>query len=105
MSKKIDLQLVMSALSLIQNKEKWNINKLVQKLNIDEKDLFYILSVITDIYSQQGELLIDYEYDDKNQELLFSFNPSLKNIIQINDGELFNLIFLLTSNSIFKLCI
>ena len=98
--KKIDLQLVMSALSLIQNKEKWNINKLVQKLNISEKDLFYILSVITDIYSQQGELLIDYEYDDKNQELLFSFNPSLKNIIQINDGELFNLIFLLTSNSI-----
>ena len=102
MSKKIDLQLVMSALSLIQNKEKWNINKLVQKLNISEKDLFYILSVITDIYSQQGELLIDYEYDDKNQELLFNFNPSLKNIIQINDGELFNLIFLLTSNSIFK---
>lgn len=102
MSKKIDLQLVMSALSLIQNKEKWNINKLVQKLNIDEKDLFYILSVITDIYSQQGELLIDYEYDDKNQELLFSFNSSLKNIMQINDGELFNLVFLLTSNSIFK---
>ena len=102
MSKKIDLQLVMSALSLIQNKEKWNINKLVQKLNIDEKDLFYILSVITDIYSQQGELFIDYEYDDNNQELLFNFNPSLKNIIQINDGELFNLIFLLTSNSVFK---
>ena len=102
MSKKIDLQLVLSALSLIQNKEKWNINNLVQKLNIDEKDLFYIQSVITDIYSQQGELLIDYEYDDKNQELLFNFNPSLKNIIQINDGELFNLIFLLTSNSIFK---
>ena len=102
MSKKIDLQLVLSALSLIQNKEKWNINNLVQKLNIDEKELFYILSVITDIYSQQGELLIDYEYDDKNQELLFSFNPSLKNIIQINDGELFNLVFLLTSNSIFK---
>jgi len=102
MSKKIDLQLVMSALSLIQNKEKWNINKLIQKLNISEKDLFYILSVITDIYSQQGELLIDYEYDDKNQELLFSFNPSLKNIIQINDGELFNIVFLLTSNSIFK---
>jgi len=102
MSKKIDLQLVMSTLSLIQNNEKWNINNLSQKLNIEDKDLFYILSVITDIYSQHGELLIDYEYDDKKQELLFSFNPSLKNIIQINDGELFNLIFLLTSNSIFK---
>ena len=102
MSKKIDLQIVMSALSLIQSKKKWNINNLVQKLNIDEKDLFYMLSVITDIYSNQGELLIDYEYDDKNQDLLFNFNSSLKNITQINDGELFNLIFLLTSNSIYK---
>ena len=102
MSKKVDLQLVMSTLSLVQNKEKWNLNNLVKKLNIEERDLFYILSVITDIYSQDGELLIDYEYDDKTQELLFNINPSLKNIIQINDGELFNLIFLLTSNSIFK---
>ena len=102
MSKKIDLQLVMSVLSLIQNKEKWNLNDLAQKFNIDNKDLFYILSVVTDIYSQHGELLIDYEYDDKNQELLFNINPSLKNIIQINDGELFNLIFLLSSNSINK---
>ena len=102
MSKKIDLQLVMSVLSLIQNKEKWNLNDLAQKFNIDNKDLFYILSVVTDIYSQHGELLIDYEYDDKNEELLFNINPSLKNIIQINDGELFNLIFLLSSNSIYK---
>ena len=102
MSKKIDLQLVMSVLSLIQNKEKWNLNDLTQKFNIDNKDLFYILSVVTDIYSQHGELLIDYEYDDKNEELLFNINPSLKNIIQINDGELFNLIFLLSSNSIYK---
>lgn len=102
MSKKVDLQLVMSTLSLVQSKEKWNLNNLVKKLNIEESELFYILSVITDIYSQDGELLIDYEYDDKKQELLFNINPSLKNIIQINDGELFNLIFLLTSNSIFK---
>ena len=102
MSKKIDLQLVMSVLSLIQNKEKWNLKDLSNKLSIENKDLFYILSVVTDIYSQHGELLIDYEYDEKNQELLFNINPSLKNIIQINDGELFNLIFLLSSNSIYK---
>ena len=102
MSKKIDLQLIMNVLSLIQNKEKWNLSNLSKKLNIKEKEIFYVLSVVTDIYSQQGELLIDYEYDDKNQELLFNINPSLKNIIQINDGELFNLIFLLSSNSIYK---
>ena len=102
MFKKIDLQLIMNVLSLIQNNEKWNLPNLSKKLNIKEKEIFYVLSVVTDIYSQQGELLIDYEYDDKNQELLFNINPSLKNIIQINDGELFNLIFLLSSNSIYK---
>ena len=102
MFKKIDLQLIMNVLSLVQNKEKWNLPNLSKKLNIKEKEIFYVLSVVTDIYSQQGELLIDYEYDDKNQELLFNINPSLKNIIQINDGELFNLIFLLSSNSIYK---
>ena len=102
MSKKIDLQLIINVLSLVQNKEKWNLPNLSKKLNINEKEIFYVLSVVTDIYSQQGELLIDYEYDDKNQELLFNINPSLKNIIQINDGELFNLIFLLSSNSIYK---
>ena len=102
MFKKIDLQLIMNVLSLVQNKEKWNLPNLSKKLNINEKEIFYVLSVVTDIYSQQGELLIDYEYDDKNQELLFNINPSLKNIIQINDGELFNLTFLLSSNSIYK---
>ena len=36
MSKKVDLQLVMSVLSLIQNKEKWNLNNLLQKLRRGE---------------------------------------------------------------------
>ena len=102
MAKKIDLQLVVSVLSLVQSKEKWNLQNLTQQLNIDDKDFFYILSTITDIYSQHGELLIDYEFDNENQEILFNINPSLQNITQINDGELFNLIFLLSSNSIYK---
>ena len=105
MSKKIDLQLAMSVLSLIQNKEKWNLKDLTQKLNIDNKDLFYILSVVTDIYSQHGELLIDYEYDDKNQELLFNINPSLKHYPNINnlsnsneDNQKGNFYFLILKN-------
>ena len=36
MSKKVDLQLVMSVLSLIQNQEIWNLNTFSLKLNIDE---------------------------------------------------------------------
>ena len=102
MSKKINLQLVINVLSLIQNNEKWNLSKLIDTLGIEEKELFYILSIVADIYSQHGELLIDYEYDEINQEFLFNINPSVKGIAQIKDGELFNIIFLLSSNTIYK---
>ena len=102
MSKKINLQLVINVLSLIQNNEKWNFSKLIDTLGIEEKELFYILSIVADIYSQHGELLIDYEYDEINQEFLFNINPSVKDIVQIKDGELFNIIFLLSSNTIYK---
>ena len=102
MSKKINLQLVINVLSLIQNNEKWNLSKLIDTLGIEEKELFYILSIVADIYSQHGELLIDYEYDEINQEFLFNINPSVKDIVQIKDGELFNIIFLLSSNTIYK---
>ena len=43
MSKKIDLQLVMSTLSLIQNKDKWNIYNLAHKLNIEEKNKIFFI--------------------------------------------------------------
>ena len=102
MSKKINLQLGINVLSLIQNNEKWNLSKLIDTLGIEEKELFYILSIVADIYSQHGELLIDYEYDEINQEFLFNINPSVKDIVQIKDGELFNIIFLLSSNTIYK---
>ena len=102
MSKKINLQLVINVLSLIQNNDKWNLSKLIDTLGIEEKELFYILSIVADIYSQHGELLIDYEYDEINQEFLFNINPSVKDIVQIKDGELFNIIFLLSSNTIYK---
>ena len=42
------------------------------------------------------------EYDEINQEFLFNINPSVKDIVQIKDGELFNIIFLLSSNTIYK---
>ena len=64
--------------------------------------MFYLLSIITDIYSQHGELLIDFEYDELKREFLFNLNSSIKNVTQINDGQLFNLYFLLSTNSIYK---
>ena len=102
MSKKINLETLIYILSLIQSNEKWSTDTLTEQLGITEKELFYLLSIITDIYSQHGELLIDFEYDDLKREFLFNLNSSIKNVTQINDGQLFNLYFLLSTNSIYK---
>ena len=102
MSKKLNLETLIYILSLIQSNEKWSLDTLTEQLGITEKELFYLLSIITDIYSQHGELLIDFEYDELKREFLFNLNSSIKNVTQINDGQLFNLYFLLSTNSIYK---
>ena len=102
MSKKLNLETLIYILSLIQSNEKWSIDTLTEQLGITEKELFYLLSIITDIYSQHGELLIDFEYDELKREFLFNLNSSIKNVTQINDGQLFNLYFLLSTNSIYN---
>jgi len=102
MNKKIDLEMVINILSFIKNNEKCNIDELVQQLGIKKKELFYVLSIVTDIYSQHGELLIDYEYDEERGEFLFNINSSISNLTQINDGDLFNIFFLLSTNTIYR---
>jgi len=102
MNKKIDLEMVINILSFIKNNEKCNIDEFVDELGIKKKELFYVLSIVTDIYSQQGELLIDYEYDEERGEILFNINSSISNLTQINDGDLFNIFFLLSTNTIYR---
>ena len=102
MNNKLNLETVINTLSLIHSNEKWSIDNLCKHLMVNEKELFYLLSIITDLYSQHGELLIDYEYDEENREFLFNINSSIKNVTQINDGEFFNIFFLLSTNSIYK---
>ena len=102
MNNKLNLETVINTLSLIHSNEKWSIDALCKHLIVNEKELFYLLSIITDTYSQHGELLIDYEYDAENREFLFNINSSIKNVTQINDGEFFNIYFLLSTNSIYK---
>jgi hypothetical protein len=102
MNNKLNLETVINTLSLIQNNEKLSIDTLCKHLTVNEKELFYLLSIITELYSQHGELLIDYEYISEKREFIFNINSSIKNITQINDGEFFNIFFLLSTNTIYK---
>ena len=82
MNKKLNLETVINTLSLIQNNEKLSIDTLCKHLTVNEKELFYLLSIITELYSQHGELLIDYEYNLEKREFIFNINSSIINITQ-----------------------
>ena len=51
MNKKLNLEMAINILSLIQSNEKWNIDDLIDQLGIKKKELIYLLSIVTDIYS------------------------------------------------------
>ena len=99
MNKKINIKFIQSFIKTIQNKSIWSIDKLLIELKISEKELFYILKIISDVYTSSGETFIDYEINDDSKEIVFNFSENVSEFVSINDGELFNIYFLLSTDS------
>ena len=99
MNKKINIKFIQSFIKTIQNKSLWSIDKLLIELKISEKELFYILKIISDVYTSSGETFIDYEINENLKEIVFNFSENVSEFVSINDGELFNIYFLLTTDS------
>lgn len=99
MNKKINIKFIQSFIKTIQNKSLWSIDKLLIELKISEKELFYILKIISDVYTSSGETFIDYEINENLKEIVFNFSENVSEFVSINDGELFNIYFLLSTDS------
>ena len=99
MNKKINIKFIQSFIKTIQNKTLWSLDKLLIELDITEKELFYILTIVSDVYTTSGETFIDYEINEDNKEIIFHFSDNVYEFVSINDGELFNLYFLLSTDS------
>ena len=99
MNKKINIKFIQSFIKTIQNKSIWSIDKLLIELKISEKELFYILKIISDVYTSSGETFIDYEINEDSKEIVFNFSENVSEFVSINDGELFNIYFLLSTDS------
>ena len=99
MNKKINIKFIQSFIKTIQNKSLWSLDKLLIELDITEKELFYILTIVSDVYTTSGETFIDYEINEDKKEIIFHFSDNVYEFVSINDGELFNLYFLLSTDS------
>ncbi len=98
MANNINFKKLLQFLLLVTERNKWSLHELQNQLKVSEKELLYILSIISEVYSEQGELLLDYEKNEDNNEVIFHINSELTNLTSINDGELFNIYYLLSTN-------
>ena len=96
MSKKINFQILHNFIQFVQRKEKWKISEILENMKITKKELFYILDIFSQIYTDYDDILIDYEVNEDAEEINFFFNDSVVELSSINDSELFNLYYLLT---------
>ena len=94
MSSKIDFQNILDLLSMIKQKDQWELNDLIEQLNITKKDLFYLLNILSEIQSDY-DLFFDIKVNEDNQLITFEYSSFLEDFQTITDGDLFNLYFLL----------
>jgi len=99
MNKKLNIKFIQSFLKTIKNKPLWFIDRLLLELEISEKELFYILTIVSDVYTTSGETFIDYEINENRKEINFNLSENVSEFLSINDGELFNIYFLLSTDA------
>jgi hypothetical protein len=99
MNKRLNIKFIQSFLKTIKNKPLWLIDNLLLELKISEKELFYILTIVSDIYTTSGETFIDYEINEDKKEINFNLSENVSEFLSINDGELFNIFFLLSTDA------
>ena len=97
MSKKINLKTLGNLISIIKLQEEWEINVLIEKANINYDDLIYFLNILSEIYSRNGEYLLDFELDTINNKIIFNNSIEFLNLETITDLELFKIYTLINT--------
>jgi hypothetical protein len=102
MKYKLNLHEILKTVQVLETKNIWNLDELKELLGVTEDQLIYIFSIITDIYTIDGDLFIDYELDTKKNVLKFEFSKEASYINILNDVELLNLYILMSVDKDYK---
>ena len=89
MVKKINLTKVGNFISIIKLKQIWTIDELLKKVDINYDELLYLLTILSDIYSKNGEYFFDFEIDAENNKILFNNTSVINDMETVTDLELF----------------
>ena len=89
MVKKINLTKVGNFISIIKLQQIWTIDELLKKVDINYDELLYLLTILSDIYSKNGEYFFDFDIDAENNKILFNNTSVINDLETVTDLELF----------------
>ena len=91
MSKKINLTTIGNFISLIKLNQIWKIDELLKKASINNEELLYLLTILSDIFSKNGDYFLDFNLDIENNKISFNSSTDIFEIETITDLELFKI--------------
>tara|TARA_B100000700_G_scaffold150933_1_gene167564 strand:- start:357 stop:1211 length:855 start_codon:yes stop_codon:yes gene_type:complete len=91
MPKKINLTTIGNIISLIKLNQIWKIDELLKKANINYEELLYLLTILSDIFSKNGDYFLDFNLDIENNNISFNSSTDIFEIETITDLELFKI--------------
>ncbi len=98
MKNKLQLQDFTFFINILKDSNKWNIDDLTKKLGKDIETIVYMLNIMSEVYSVNGENFIDFEIDSSENVIFFEYSSTFKELNTITDFELFKIYNLLKNN-------
>ena len=98
MKNKLQLQDFTFFINILKDRNKWKLDDLTKKLGKDIETIVYMLNIMSEVYSVNGENFIDFEIDSSENVIFFEYSSTLKELNTITDFELFKIYNLLKSN-------
>ena len=98
MKNKLQLQDFTFFINILKDSNKWKIDDLTKKLGKDIETIVYMLNIMSEVYSVNGENFIDFEIDSSENLIFFEYSSTFIELNTITDFELFKIYNLLKSN-------
>ena len=98
MKNKLQLQDFTFFINILKDSNKWNIDDLTKKLGKDIETIVYMLNIMSEVYSVNGENFIDFEIDSSENIIFFEYSSTFIELNTITDFELFKIYNLMKNN-------
>ena len=73
MKNKLQLQDFTFFINILKDSNKWNIDDLTKKLGKDIETIVYMLNIMSEVYSVNGENFIDFEIDSSDNVIFVEY--------------------------------